>query len=603
MRLNDFLQKIPFLQRINSVLVCEIDHDGLRAAVVSRNGDHLAIAHETSSDAKDYNAAVADVVTYMRAQGWGGKSAILLTPAVLLTMLDLPIPHKNNLAPAQLAETINWEIEPLITQHLNTLALGRVLVNLGYMTAEQVSDVISQQSERNNTHTISPTETFTYKRFGDVAVELGYITQLQLQKCLDSQGWFQSSGDEVKCGWSAQGAKLTDEADDKGETLYQWLASAVNQSLLRQWQAAFSAHGIKLEYLYPLVGCATSTLDIAHKGTKHQLVLEAQETSIAGIHLAGQQIQNLHLQPNTLQDTLSNLTETYHLLEAAEYETIWFADAASRNELDADKLASSVEHISQWPVKVLPRPSHVVSLGMLGAARHVMNMKGAHLVTGVPVSNPQPALLQRTEVRAIFAVMALLFAIGIAEIVLQARQGWVEYENKKVSKELKVIDDAIARVQGKADAVKKLKDSIKDLQAEIKDVDAAINLLSVDLPKRNQTVISFLNELNRSVSEDVVIDRISEDPIVGFTVSAWSLNEKSAQEFVKTYQVAVHPLGYKLKDITVVGQTGRLGLMGYAVSFNATVLDDAKWSLVKQMPNQTLTDVTSGANNKSTEVK
>ena len=582
MRLNDLLEKLPFLQRVNSVLVCEADHLGLRAAVINRHGDDVSIAYEASSAQQDFHAAVAEVATHVREQGWQGKLAVLLTPAVLLAMLDLPIPQKNKLAPAQLAESINWELEPLIAQHLSTLALGRALVTLGYMTAEQVEDVISQQSVSNHTHTISPTETFTYKRFGEVAVELGYITPLQLQKCLDGQGWFQSSGDEVKCGWTAQGAKVADENSTSNETQYQWLAAAVNQSLLRQWQAAFFAQGIKLEYLYPLTGCATSTLDIAQKGGKHQLLLEAYDSSIASVHIAGNQIRNLHVQANTLQDTLSNLTETYHLLESAEFEAIWFVDSVTKNEVEASKLASSLGHISQWPVKTLPRPSYGVSLGMLGAARHVMNLSGAHSVTGVPVSNPQPGVLQRLEVRAVLAGLALLLTIGTAELVLQVRQSLITSENERVSKELKVIDDAIAHVQTKVDAVKKLKDSIKDLQTEKKETNSAVNLLSVDLPKRNQIVISLLSELNRSVSDDIVINRIAEDSINGFAINAWSLNEKSAQEFVKTFQVAVYPLGYKLKDITVTGQTGRLGLLGYAVNFNATTLDDKNWSATKQ---------------------
>ncbi len=586
MRLNDLLEKLPFLQRVNSVLVCEVDHLGLRAAVVNRNGDDVTIAYEASSEQQDFHAAVAEVVAHVRERGWQGKLAVLLTPAVLLAMLDLPIPQKNKLAPAQLAESINWELEPLINQHLSTLALGRVLVTLGYMTAEQVEDVISQQTVSNNTHTISPTETFTYKRFGDVAVELGYISPLQLQKCLDSQGWFQSSGDEIKCGWSAQGTKVADENSSDNETQYQWLAAAVNQSLLRQWQAAFFAQGIKLEYLYPLAGCAASTLDFTHKGARHQLLLEAYDSSIAGLHVVGNQIQSLHFQANTLQDTLNNLTETYHLLESVEFETIWFVDSATRNEVEASKLATSLEHISQWPVKVLSRPSHTVSLGMLGAARHVMGLKGAHSITGVPVSNPQPGLLQRPEVRAILAGFALLCLIGTAELVLQVRQSLIESENERVSKELKVIDDAIARVQAKVNEVKKLKDAASNLQNEKKGAESALTLLSVDLPKRNQTIISFLNELERSVNEDVVIDRISEDPIYGFTINAWSLNEKSAQEFIKTFQVAMQPLGYKLKDVTVGSQTGRLGLMGSSISFTATALDDARWNGAR-VPNTT----------------
>lgn len=581
MRLNDLLEKLPFVQRVNSVLVCEADYSGLRAAVLNRHGDDVTIAFEAHSALQDFHAAVAEVVTHVRELGWLGKHAVLLTPAVLLAMLDLPIPQKNKLAPAQLAESISWELEPLIPQHLGTLTLARVLIALGYLTTEQAEDVASQQSIANNTHNLSPSETFSYKRFGEVALELGYITPLQLQQCLDSQSWFQADGDEIKCGWAAQGAKAADEDSSSSEAQYQWLTAAVNQSLLRQWQAAFFAQDIKLEYLYPLTGCAASTLNLAHKATKHQLLLEAYDTSIAGLHIAGNKIQSLHVQANTPPDTLKHLTETFHLLQSAEFETIWFVDAVTKNEVEASKLATSVEHISASPMVALPRPSHLVSLGMLGAARHAMKLSGARSVAGVPVSNPQPALLQRPGVRAFLAGLGLLLVVGTAELVLQVRQSLIAHEDAQVSEQLKVVNDAIVRVQAKVDEVKGLKDTITNLQQDKKSAESALSLLTVDLPKRNQTIISLLNELKRSVSEDVVIDRIAEDHLTGFAINAWALNENAAQEFVKTFQVSVQPLGFKLKNIIVTQQTGRLGLIGYAVNFNLTTLDDAVLNVAK----------------------
>ncbi len=574
MRLNNLLEKLPFVQRVNSVLVCEADYSGLRAAVLNRHGDDVTIAFEAHSELQDFHAAVAEVVTHVRELGWQGKHAMLLTPAVMLAMLDLPIPQKNKLAPAQLAESISWELEPLIPQHLGTLTLARVLIALGYLTTEQAEDVVSQQSIVNNTHNLSPSETFTYKRFGEVALELGYITPLQLQKCLDTQRWFQAEGDDIKCGWSAQGAKAADEDDLNNEAQYQWLTAAVNQSLLRQWQAAFFAQGIKLEYLYPLSGCAASTLNLAHKGAKHQLLLEAYDTHIAGLHLAGNKVQSLHVQANTLHQTLNHLTETYHLLQSVEFETIWFADAVTKNEVEASKLVTSLEHIAPSHWVALSRPSHLVSLGMMGAARHMMNLSGAHRIAGVPVSNPQPALLQRPEVRAFLAGLGLLLVLGTAELVLQVRQSLIAHEDALVSQDLKVVNDAIARVQAKVDEVKGLKDTISNLQQDKKSAESALTLLTVDLPKRNQTIISLLNELKRTVSEDVVIDRIAEDPLTGFAINAWALNENAAQEFVKTFQVSVQPLGFKLKNIIVTQQTGRLGLIGYAVNFSLTTQDD-----------------------------
>ena len=252
-----------------------------------------------------------------------------------------------------------------------------------------------------------------------MAIEMAYINQAQLQKCLDIQSWFQSSGDEVKYGWSAQGLLADDDASSAG--MYPWLASGVNQSLLRQWQAAFSAHQIKLEYLYPLAGCAASMPDFANKDLKHQLLLEVYESVIAGVHIAGNRIVSLHIQPSTLQDMLANIAETYHALETTEISAVWLVDSVSGNEVEAGKLHSNLEALGSLPIKTLARPSHLVSVGMLGAARHMYKKKGAHSVAGVPVGNPQPGLLQRLEIRAFLAGLALLLTFGLVEVVQQVR--------------------------------------------------------------------------------------------------------------------------------------------------------------------------------------
>jgi hypothetical protein len=583
MQLNDLLEKLPFTQRASSVLVCEADYNGLRAAVVARNGDNVAVTMETGSDNQDFKAAVAEVVTYMRRHGWTGKLAVLLTPAVMMAMIDLPVPPKNKLAPAQLAESVSWELEPLIAQHSGTLLLGKFFVLLGYLSVEQVEDVVSQQTFLNSS--ANQSETFVYKRFGEVAVDMHYITQAQLQRAVERQAWFHAIGDEIKCGWAPQAANAA--ADKADNAPHPWLACAMNQTLLRQWQAAFTAQGLKLENLYPLTGCAVANIDAPQKASKHQLLLEVHDSAITTAHVAGNHIKDWHTQANTLQETLPNLTDIYHSLEEVEYETIWYADSSVHNEIESSQIMANFERVAQQSVKALTKPTHLASTGMLGAARHVMRMKGAQMLAGVPVSNPQPSLTQRLGVRAALAALALLLAVGLAELVLQVRHSMIEAENEKVNKELKTINDAIARLQAKVDEVNKTKEAIKELQEDKKEGESAVSLLSVDLPKRNQTIISLLSELARSVSEDVVIDRIAEDPIYGFTINAWSLNEKSAQEFIKVFQVAVHPLGYKLKDITVSTQTGRLGLLGYSINFSVTTLDETAWNANKQLTNPT----------------
>ena len=150
MQLNDFFERIPLFNRVSSVLVCEVDFIGLKAAVISRKGHDLVITLETRSDNADFNAAVAEVAAFARAKGWQGKAAALLNPAVMLTLLELPIAAKNKLAPKQLAEQIQYEIEPLINQHSGQVSIGRLLVAQGVLTEAQLDEVLNHQADLNS---------------------------------------------------------------------------------------------------------------------------------------------------------------------------------------------------------------------------------------------------------------------------------------------------------------------------------------------------------------------------------------------------------------------------------------------------------------------
>ena len=578
MAIKDILQSIPLFNRAKSILVCESDLTGLKAAVVVRKGNDIIVTHQSFSDNSDMSAAVLGVVASAREKGWRGKNAVLLSPAAFITLLEMPIAAKNKLAPKQIAEQIKYEIEPLYNQHLTQLTIGQLLIRLGSLTDEQVEDTLSHQLELNNTNVGT-----TPKRFGEVAESLGYISLNRVKAVLEKQIAFKPTGDDIQCGWSAQGAAIVNEA---ATGMHHWLGTAINKTLLRQWQAAFASQGIKLGAIYPLTGSATGLINIPAKGRKQQLLIEATQFNILGVQLVGDEVHGLHGLPNHKLSTDKNIAEAFHLLDHDMLDDVLVADSASENEVMTSKLESTLKQILTKPYQFLDVPAYKaanhqaygrVSLGMLGVARHAMRMKGASLVSGVSVLEPQPPLMQHMGVRAALAGLALLGLIGVAEGVLKVREYLIDNENKKISKELEKVKKVADAMQAKVDEVKKLKDQIKALRENKKEVLATLDLLNVDLPKRSKLVITLLDELANATSDDVVVNKLSEDSVKGFKVEAWAINEKSAQEFIKAYQTAVHRLGYRLKDVTVAQSTGRLGLSGYSIDFSATTLPESEW--------------------------
>lgn len=592
--LNRVVEKIPLLNRVDNVLVCEADFVGLRAAVLHKKGDMLTVTHEAHAEALDYSVAVAEIVEQVRKQGWRGKHVVLLTPAVAFTVLELNIPPKHKLLPQQMMEAVRWELEPVMTQHQRLLSIGQILLANGLITIEQVNDILHQQEMANQ----SKAKAVVYKKFGELALELGYIKPLQLDQCLSRQAWFSTSGDDVQCNWVAQAQKKQMDLET-----YPWVVTGINQVLIRQWQAAFSKEGVKLDNCYPLTGSTLAALPLQQSkqgsatGTEQvTMILDCHESLLTAITLQqGKVKQTLTLQAH-VSDLLSRVSEAYHALALTAPSSVVLFDGVSKSEREAQQFVDDLRQVIQQPIQTFPRPAGNISYSMRAAAAHYLMNRAVQQFAAVSVNDPAPPLMQRFEVRAMLGVLILLGLLGAAELSLIVREYWVHAKMEKIAPDVKEIDDAIARIQHQIDEVKKYKTSLKEANAEEEELKGALKLLSTDLPVRNQTTLQFLKALDQTISEDVVIDRIAEDTVFGFNVTGWSINEQSAQVFVRQFQLAVHPFGYKLKDITVNQQTGRLGLLGYALNFNATLLDDKAWSNARQgqAPNLTQTNPATG---------
>ena len=77
--------------KAKTLLVCETDGFLLRGAVLTRTGNELTVLHHAESQQADMADAVADVINTVKAAGWEGGDAVLLSPTVLSTLIELPV--------------------------------------------------------------------------------------------------------------------------------------------------------------------------------------------------------------------------------------------------------------------------------------------------------------------------------------------------------------------------------------------------------------------------------------------------------------------------------------------------------------------------------
>jgi hypothetical protein len=238
----------------NELLVCETNGFSLNAAVIQKSGSNHQVVVTAQSPLSDMAEALKEVVEQLKSAGWKGHGkAILLSPAVLSTLVELPVNPKKPRPIPQMQELIRWEVEPLLMQHTTRWTVGHLLVGQGYMTAEQAQTVMDmQQGKANPTGVLQTTDKLSIRRFGELAEELGYIRRSQLNACLSGQEWLKSEDEDIACGWSAQ-AEVEDVPGSFG-----WLVSCVSKELLDRWQSAFKIHNISLQAMYPLTGSSNA---------------------------------------------------------------------------------------------------------------------------------------------------------------------------------------------------------------------------------------------------------------------------------------------------------------------------------------------------------
>ncbi len=573
MKLNELLDKLPFLERMNDLLVVESDISGLRGAVFARDGQGVRLQHEAMANYDDFNEGLKTLVIEMRGKGWQGQHAVLMNPAVVASLITLPIPPKNKLSPTQIAEQVKWEMDPLVSQQARQLSIGQLLVQQGVMTQAQVDEVLAIQNEAN----VSQQRDTLYKKFGEQAQLLHFVKRGQLESLLRRQAWFKAGGDQLHCGWKSQ----SNVPRDGG---FSWLASAVNKSLLRQWQVAFMAAGLKLHGCFPMVG---NGLAVAGYSTSTESKVTLESAVVYEIHahqtmmgwVQGRRLMQMQTLEIPGHEALGAMSDFLNTLDVPDEQApaVVVIDATWQSPEQSQIWLRDIANVLGQAPLAFTRSGEYAHAGFEGVARVVMGVNAWLAVIEVPVGEPAPVWYKRNEFKVGAAVAAMLGLMVVAELSVWVRTWMINSEKSTVDAALGKQREAIAAIQKQVDAVNALKASIASNQEKSAQLKKGLNLLEYDLPKRNQTLVDMLHAFETSVSDEVVVDSMTEDTRLGFTVNAWALNEAAAQEFAKRFQVNVHGLEYRLKDSTVSEQTGRLGLLGYAIKFKATRLNDEEW--------------------------
>lgn len=586
------LKSLLNFSKSKTLLVCETDGFLLRAAVYARAGNELAVLQTAELQQADMADAVADVIKKLKADGWEGGDAILLSPTVLSTLVELPVNPKKPRSLAQMNELIRWEAEPLLAQHTTQCSVGNLLIARGYMTKEQADAVMDlQQGRVNSAGGLELIDKFSLRRFGDLAEELGYIKRSQLNACLAGQEWLKSNDDVIECGWSPQG-----EVSDIPGTYY-WQVSAVTKSLLQRWTTVFHMQGVTLKAMYPLAGSSASLLNDSEGD---QVVVESHAGMAFAMRTQGDHIVEQHLYLDASKSPVDSCLESFHALHASNDSQVnlcnWSKnDVTTHNDLET-ALDREVNLIENNGITEKSSP------GMLGACLHYLGMGKTNWVSHVRLGGPLPALLHRPVVRGGILFSVILLLILIAETTLLVRGSIVASDKSEIDARWKVINSAMKRINGDIKQVEQRKKELKNKSLDKKREQQRFTFFGEELPERAALVQAILGILQSSVSDDIIINSIDEYgkrvpfmpssasqkkdkrvEVENFNLKAWALSETAAQQFIQTLKRSAAPWGLEILDSNVIGRPGPLNLEGFMVTLRIVKLVDNQ-SLLNRAP-------------------
>ena len=546
--LKNFLPALTGTQ--GSWLVFESDGFTLSGAVIIQEKPLPVIRAKASSRNIDFSAAVTEIVDALKKSvGKIPNRAALIAPGIVSAMLDLPVDPRSPRSDDQMQEMVRWELEPLFAQQNELWRLGAVLMGRGLITAKQRQEILVDLELST-----SAGGGRQLRRFGEIAIEKGYVDRAELDQCLLLHETLVMVDDDILCGWQPQ--VITDV---DGTERYVWYACGMGMGQRKKWVKAFERNNIRLIWLYPMVGSCFPALHVGEDSAQERILIAAYQEQIACIrgtsrHVVSMTVESRSGQDITVEDCINICHE--HLRPGIENINVYGIDPSVSAELSS-RLERKIQTIS-------PESS-----GLVGVAAHLFAIAPQAHLPRVEAQDPAPPLWKNVEVRRFGALAAVFLLVIIVEISLQIeRAGHVErlvMLDQKYSEDMELS----RQMQGLNSEANALQKNVSKKQIRLAEISKNLSLAEDVLFYRQRSIPGLLRSISDVIGDEVVIDAITEAKSSEgyFLIEGWSMSDTAAQLFIAN-------LDKKLLrwDLTVSSQNlrrgqGRAGHNGYNFSF------------------------------------
>lgn len=512
------------------------------------------------------------------------RHVVLVSSNAMPALLDLPVEPDKPRKAEEMDSMISWELESQVADNNDLCNLGAILCGRGIITAEQRQAIATELEVRRSAGN-------SLARFGEVALNMGFVDQNQLQESLQLQEKLVVTDAQLACGWQVQTLQREDDEE------HQWLVAGMDVRMRKQWFNAFSASGLKLRDILSLTGSAAPRAAmLADLG--NAVVVEASQDSIACYRLERSRFAAFQSHPRQQGRPLSD--QCFGIVSEqirSDTDKIFIIDSARKIGLDGDQSedenpASQAEQLGE----LLQREvnwlidddalhdtglSDVVLSAFYGSVvalqKHTIFDDDAFvLLAHIPPKEPPPPIWKNKQLYryGIPAVLVLgLLGHGVysvwLESNLQDRLDTLDIEYKKKLK----LNKQISSISGD---YKRKEEELTKLQQEVAESEKEFSRLNKTIIYRTRLIPRLVKTVSLSVTNSVMLDSVIEpkrDSRNRFNVTAWAMDNPSASEFVDRLQQLVGRLNYRVADPDITTGIGRYGLNGYTINLWLIPLD------------------------------
>lgn len=489
------------------------------------------------------------------------RQAILITSQAAAAVVPLPINPAVASNRDQLQSLVQWEFEQVLSEHTAALSLETILAGRGCLSEDEIDDVrvaIGEQKASTSCISIAP------KRFGEQAVQMGYVSAEDVESSLLLLEQFMQPDDSPICNFFP----IETSEPVFGNEGFPWLVCGIGEQNQAQWISRFAAHDIRLERVYPLGFTAGSALPDL-EGEKRIGLISLLEGADCYTSIVDQQLKSLRWGPAPLSPR--NPEALCALIGEDSLDELWLTG----REGIVCEVTRVLDQTTKFPTKAFPNhfPTEIDSnqssseqmVEMVGAMRHQIGASQIQTpwIEGAP---PPPPWWQQSS--KWWGIMGIVIGCMVftSELVLGLQRHSVTMATKEIKDQMKTAQGEIAKVQFEASTADQLIEKRTDLKSSIEITSQAADLIDRGLNIRQSYTTQLFTELANAVTPAIAINEFHETRNHSVQISAWALTETDAQEFIHNLTSKMEPWGLTLSHQEVQNQAGRLGLMGYDLS-------------------------------------